>query len=120
MTREQELAAAIEAAKIPASDYRIFCALLRQRAEWKTGEIPEKFQPHGLADLARMTHMSKANLCRGLNRLEGNGWISRHRATGRRTAYQLAVGANYGIGAERPEPRAMPAGPAGTGRNRNG
>ena len=96
MTREQELSAAIEEATLPARDYRIFSALLRQRAEWKTATIPAKFQPRGLADLAQLARMSKANLCRGLDHLESHGWIDRNRADklgrGHRTTYQLTKG----------------------------
>ena len=96
MTREQELSAAIEEAALPTRDYRIFSALLRQRAEWKTATIPAKFQPRGLADLARLAKMSKANLCRGLDHLESHGWIQRNRADkhgrGHRTTYQLTAG----------------------------
>lgn len=96
MTREQELAKAIEQASLPSRDYRIFSALLRQRAEWKTATIPDKFQPRGLAELAKLARMSKANLCRGLDHLESHGWIVRDRAEkrgrGHRTTYQLTAG----------------------------
>ena len=108
MTREQELARAIEQASLPSRDYRIFSALLRQRAEWKTAKIPDKFQPRGLADLARLAKMSKANVCRGLEHLASHGWIIRERAgkrgRGHRTTYQLATGMSCDCLKERPEP----------------
>ena len=107
MTREQELSAAIEEAVLPPRDYRIFSALLRQRAEWKTAIITAKFQPRGLADLAGLAKMSKANLCRGLEHLESHGWIMRTRADkrgrGHRTTYQLAKGMSCECLEQRPE-----------------
>jgi len=108
VTREQELSAAIEKAVLPSRDYRIFSALLRQRAEWKTAAIPAKFQPRGLADLARLARMSKANLCRGLEHLESHGWLTRTRADkrgrGHRTTYQLTRGMSCDCTGARPEP----------------
>jgi DNA-binding PadR family transcriptional regulator len=108
MTREQELSAAIEEAVLPSRDYRIFSALLRQRAEWKTANIQAKFQPRGLADLARLAKMSKASLCRGLEHLESHGWITRTRADkrgpGHRTTYQLTRGMSCDCLKQRPEP----------------
>ena len=108
MTREQELSAAIETAVLPSRDYRIFSALLRQRAEWKTAAIAARFQPRGLAELAALAKMSKATLCRGLEHLASHGWIARERAAtrgrGHRTTYQLNAGMDCDCLKQRPEP----------------
>jgi predicted transcriptional regulator len=98
-TREEELKAAIEAAGLPARDYRVYYALLK-RAEWKTAVIRDQFQPRSLADLARLAHMSEANVKRSLNHLQRHGWLLRHRhfsdrgigGRGHATSYQLENG----------------------------
>lgn len=108
MTRENELARAIEAADMPPREYRIFGALLRQAARWKTAEILDRFQP-SLADLARMSKMSRQTLLDGLGHLEKHGWVTRTRSTGGRghkTAYQLQAGVSCNCGKqERPRPK---------------
>jgi len=108
VTRENELARAIEDADMPPREYRIFGALLRQSARWKTAEILDRFQP-SLAELARMSKMSRQTLLDGLAHLEKHGWITRTRSTGGRghkTSYQLQVGIGCDCGKrERPRPR---------------
>lgn len=95
MTREQQLADAIDKADLPARDYRIYRALFK-RAAWKTAEIRERWQPRSLQELAVLAHMSKSNVCYGLDHLELHGWVIRHRHTkpgrGYNTAYSLTIG----------------------------
>ena len=96
MTREQELAAAIDRADLPPRDKEIWRQLFR-RADWKTAVIPKRWQPKSLRDIARDAHMGVATVCRGLNHLESHGWIERHRTSpgrGHPTAYGLMAGAD--------------------------
>ena len=97
LTREQELREAIEKARIPAREYRIYRALFA-RAEWKSAVIKRQFQPRSLAELAGLAHMSKASVAAGLNHLQRHGWVVRHRhvtaagigGRGHGTRYELA------------------------------
>lgn len=94
-TREQELRAAAKRANLPGAAFRLYVELL-DRADFGTAETPDKFQPRGLAELAKWCEMSKATAARALNLLEAHGWVQRNRATtlgrGHRTAYRLACG----------------------------
>lgn len=100
VTRYDELRKALEEADICDRDYRILAALL-YRADWTTGEIPDRFQPKGLAQLARWAHMSRAKLCRGLDNAEQLGWLKRgryHRAgRGQFTTYQVTAGRSESV-----------------------
>jgi hypothetical protein len=83
MTREQELRAGIRQARIPATDHRLYTVLL-DRIQWGTGIIDDRWQPHSLAVIANAANLSKATTCRGLDRLERHGWITRSRGKGGR------------------------------------
>lgn len=94
MSRERELRNAIKNAGLPDRDYRIFRDLL-DTADFRTAEIPGRFQPKSLEALARLCEKPVATLCRALNHLEAHGWVKRGRTVGgrgRSTAYTLAVG----------------------------
>jgi hypothetical protein len=94
-THEQELRAAIRAARLPARDFRIYDALFA-RAHWNSAVIYGRYQPRSLTELADWCRMSRANLCYGLNHLEYHGWIERRRwrtpGRGHRTMYALLAG----------------------------
>ena len=111
MTREQELSQAIEKASVPASDYRVYQALLN-RADWKTAAIPVRFQPRSLEELAGLSKLSVATVKRTLSHLQRHGWIQRHRyitdkgigGRGHPTRYRLDLGADCDCVSGRPEP----------------
>jgi hypothetical protein len=106
LTREQQLAHAIDKADLPPRDYRIYRALFK-RADWKTGVIPARWQPRSLRDIATDTHLGVATICRSLNHLESHGWITRHRTTpgrGHATTYELLTGMDCDCITGRPEP----------------
>ena len=96
--REHELRTAIEQARLPGRDYRIFMALFT-RAEWKTAVIPNRFQPRSAAELAQWCGLSQATTLRGLTGLEHHGWIQRTRTPGggrgHGTTYQPTAGRDY-------------------------
>jgi DNA-binding MarR family transcriptional regulator len=96
ISREGQLRAAVGKAALPVRDYRVYHALLG-RAEWRTAVIPGKFQPRSLRDLAALSRMSTAGVCRSLNHLESHGWVERQRrppGRGHATAYTLLAGAD--------------------------
>lgn len=111
MTREQELSQAIEKASVPASDYRLYSALLH-RADWKTAVIPVRFQPRSLVELADLSKLSVATVKRTLGHLQRHGWILRDRhltdkgigGRGHPTRYRLDLGADCDCVPDRPEP----------------
>ena len=111
MTREQELAQAIEKASVPASDYREYRALIG-RADWKTEVIPVRFQPRSIEELADLSKLSVATVKRTLSHLQRHGWIQRHRyitdkgigGRGHPTRYRLDLGADCDCIPDRPEP----------------
>jgi hypothetical protein len=98
-TREVQLKKALAAARIPHRDSRIYTVLLLRRMQWKTGEIPDRFQPRSIAELAGLCGMSESTTLRGLSGLENNGWIIRERkpvrGRGHKTTYQLDTGRDY-------------------------
>ena len=112
-SREQELRDAIDKARLPARDYRIYMALFR-RAQWGTMEIRDRWQPRSLAELAALANMPAATLKRGLAHLEQHGWITRDRhpiasgasgGRGHRTRYALEAGTGCDCQpAQRPAP----------------
>ena len=108
-TQEQLLSTAIEKARMPARDYRVFRALFK-RAAWGSAVIPAKFQPRSLKVIARDTGgLSEATVKRSLNHLEEHGWIVRARdafkGRGHSTAYGLTIGEDCDCNSGRPEPK---------------
>lgn len=95
MTREQELRKAAEESGLSLLEYRIYHALLHH-SDFGTADLPDKFQPRGLADLARWCELSKSALCKGLDSLERNGWVKRARTgspgRGQVTTYAIQLG----------------------------
>jgi hypothetical protein len=108
LTRERELRKAVRQARLPPRDFKIFTVLL-DRADFKTAEIPGRFQPKSLDALAGLCEMSMATLCRGLAHLEAEGWLKRGRSAGGRgcpTWYTLTLGGRcYCSGPGRPRKR---------------
>jgi hypothetical protein len=108
LTREQELEKAIEAARLPPREYRIYRALFK-RAEWNTATIKKQFQPWNEAELAGDSKMSLASVKRGLAHLERHGWITRvpRRKPGRKgpaVSFILLSGSDCDCQPERPGP----------------
>lgn len=100
ITREMELKAAILAAKLTSSDFRVYMTLL-SIAEFKTAEIPDKFQPRSLVKLAEKCRVSYRTLCYSLSHLQMHGWLERDRdisengtigGRGHATRYGLLLG----------------------------
>jgi hypothetical protein len=94
--REHELRTAIEQARLPGRDYRIFMALFA-RAEWKTAVLRDRYQPRSLDELAAWCGSSHNTVTRGLADLTLHGWITRtpRKSPGRQGAaisYQLQHG----------------------------
>jgi hypothetical protein len=98
-TREQELWAAILAAEVTPSDFRVYVTLLKI-ADFGTAEIPARFQPRSLVKLAEMCHISLAGTKRSVGHLQRHGWLERHRnisekgigGRGHPTQYKLLKG----------------------------
>lgn len=98
-TREQELWAAIIGADITPSDFRLYVTLLKL-ADFRTADIPGKFQPRSLVKLAEKCHLSLAGTKRSVAHLQRHGWLERHRnitsngigGRGHPTAYKLLAG----------------------------
>jgi len=115
LTRENQLKTAIGKARIPDRDSRIYIVLLLRRMQWVTGEIPDRFQPRSIAELAELCGKSEATTLRALRALEENGWIIRLRkpvrGRGHKTTYQLDIGRDY-------PPAATAKAPARTGAER--
>lgn len=91
---DKQLKDAMERADMPPRDYRIFGALV-SRVDWKTGLLPERFQPRSLEKLAAQCRMSKTAAAEGLNHLESHGWVTRDRqepGRGRPTLYGVRIG----------------------------
>lgn len=107
-TQEQLLARAIDKARMPAYDYRVFRALFR-RAAWGSAIIPAKFQPRSLKVIARDAQCSEATVKRALRHLERHGWVVRARdafkGRGHSTTYGLTVGEDCDCFSGRPEPK---------------
>ena len=78
---------------------------------WGTAEIQKRWQPRSLKKLAGLAHMSKANLCYGLDHLERHGWVIRHRQAtlgrGYSTAYSLEVGKDCECRSEVSKPQTL-------------
>jgi hypothetical protein len=104
---EADLRKAVEAASIPARDYRVYSALLR-KVQWDgPAVIPAKFQPRSLQEIAKLARMSVASAKRALAHLESHGWIQRDRkdpGRGHCTHYQLTPGLDCDCIPQRPEP----------------
>jgi hypothetical protein len=98
-TREQELWAAVLAAEMTPSDFRVYVTLLKI-ADFGTAEIPDRFQPRSLIKLAQMCHISLAGVKRSVSHLQRHGWLERHRnltsagigGRGHPTRYRLLAG----------------------------
>ena len=86
------LSDAIEKARMPPRDYRVYRALFR-RATWGSAVIAAQWQPRSVRDIARDTGLSDATVKRSLAHLERHGWIVRARdelrGRGHRTTYGL-------------------------------
>ncbi len=107
-TREMQLRDAINKARIPARDYRVYQALFR-RATYKTAVIEPRFQPKSTKELAANAMCSEATVKRALDHLESHGWITRVRpetsGRGHRTSYVLLWGMDCDCKPEKPEPK---------------
>lgn len=107
-TRETQLRDAINKARIPPRDYRVFHALFR-RATYRTAMIAPRFQPKSTKEIARNAVCSEATVKRALAHLELHGWITRLRpktsGRGHRTEYVLLSGSDCDCKPERPEPK---------------
>lgn len=70
---------------------RLVIVTLAGRSNPASGVIPDDRQPT-LVDLARATGMSRAAVIASLKRTEETRWIVRHRSSGLKTTYGLALG----------------------------
>lgn len=84
---------AIERAHFPTADYRVYNTLLK-RADFRTTEIPERFQFRSVVKLAEFCEVSPAAARRSIAHLERHGWLKHDPGNGRghRTIYTLLVG----------------------------
>lgn len=107
-TREKQLNDAIEKARLPPRDYRVYRALFR-RAEWGSAVIKAEWQPKSLKRIAADSQLSVATVCRSLAHLESHGWVARERSQrrgrGYATAYQLLAGQDCDCMTQKPEPK---------------
>lgn len=105
-TREAQLRDAIEEARIPPRDYRVYRALFH-RATYNSAVIEPRFQPKSIKRIASDTNCSEATVKRALAHLESHGWITRVRretpGRGYRTNYVLLIGTDCDCTPERPE-----------------
>jgi hypothetical protein len=91
-TRWHELADAIKASNLPASDRSVFRCLL-DKADFKTTLVPAKFTPTRQR-IRRETGLSYSQVGYSTRHLELHGWLSAKGATGpgRPLEYSLACG----------------------------
>lgn len=80
---------AVMASDLPANA-RLVALVLCAATARGTVVVPPEFSP-SLDRLASRTGLGRATVARELNRLEAGGWAIRHRASGVRTWYTLAV-----------------------------
>jgi hypothetical protein len=93
-TRERELQDAIAQSGHRPATRCVFRALL-DRADFGTANIPPRFQPRSLDEVARWSGFSRATVKRQLDVLEEFGWVERKRGghgRGDSTSYCLLEG----------------------------
>jgi hypothetical protein len=94
-TLERELRDAIKRSGLPHAAINLYRAIL-DAADFTTAELPDRFQPRSLDELAEWAAMSVKHCKQMLNVLEEHDWIERKRPAtpgrGHRTAYVLLLG----------------------------
>jgi hypothetical protein len=106
MNPAEEIRRASKQANLPHATVIVIDALL-SHANWATGQIPAKWQPRSVDELARWAGVARSTCETALDTAEWFGWIERTRPDGLRrgasTTYQVRLG--------RPRPAVPRSGP---------
>jgi len=113
--RWHQLADAIQASNLPASDKSVFRYLL-DKADYVTAAMPAKFTP-AQTDTGRKTSHSRRQVQYSAAHLRRHGWLVTKRAS-RKLAYEFGFGADCDCTGRVHEPR--PKGATADGERRNG
>jgi hypothetical protein len=108
LTREQEIKAALKAARLPSRDRNLFRDLF-EKADWGTALLPNRFQPRNIDELARIAGVSARTAQRSLDHLVLHGWITKGPRTapgrhGRAITYGFQPGEDCRCKPDRAEP----------------